>query len=122
MTTEEEKAAPATKADIEAEQWSINVTTLIATGGAVGTLIVTLLIGGWIIMREARAEGRTAGELAAAPLVLDVALLKQQVPFLVAEQREQRTEFRAFVDKGPWATELKRPMAPLPPLALDAGQ
>lgn len=120
MSDPTEEQAPATKADLKAEQWSINITTLVATGGAVGTLIVTILIGGWLIMREARAEGRTAGEQAVAPVVLDVALLKQQLPFVLTEQREQRTEFRAFVDKGPWAAELRRPLSPLP-LSLDGG-
>lgn len=108
---------------IEKAQWSINATTLISMGGAVLTFIASMLIGGWFIMHEARAEGRAGGQEAVVPLlplIPRVTFLEATIPFTLSEVRLTREELRAAIEKGAWAPELKRPMAPLPVL-LDGG-
>lgn len=117
MTAEEKKeeaVQPATVGAVKAAQWSVNLVTLVSTGTQFLLLIGVVFGGGWIIVDRAHAAGKDGAHVVVDPLVPRVTFLEVQVPFVVSEVREQRTEFRAFVDKGPAAFELKRPMAPLP--------
>jgi hypothetical protein len=125
MTAEEEKAAlPATKGDVQAERWSINATTLVSTGGALGFIVLTLLGGGWYITDKAFAAGKEGAQQVVAPLVPRVVFLEQTQPFLLTEVRAVREEQRAAAEQyrtGIPQPILARPLPPLP-VAADGGR
>lgn len=114
-------SAPATKADLQSEKWSINFVTLISAGGGLMMSLAAILGGGWLIVDRANAAGKDAAHVVVDPLVPRVVFLEAQMPFVVTETREIRVEQRALAAKGMGAPELARPMAPLP-LAPDAGR
>jgi hypothetical protein len=121
VTTEEEQAQPATQGTVQHAQWSINLTTLITTGGAVGTLIVTLLIGGWFLLGQARAEGRAGGLEVAGPLVPRVSSLEQGRQFTDANVAEIGKDVRELYRVSPLVRSSPRLEAPPVIHGLDGG-
>jgi hypothetical protein len=112
-----EAEQPATDSRLKFELELLERVKTVASA-AIAVLGVCAVLGTFALVVWGRAEARTTEQV--DPIKTDVALLKAQVPFILSEQREQRREFRAYVDQGPAAMELRRPMAPLP-LPVDGG-